>query len=153
MAGQESCSHLLIDCWTRYISFRKLPHVCNPQKDVIVSASNKVAPDVYSYILSFKWRMPPFRVERMHQLLKSRNLFTVKDMIAIQNDTKSLFWGSLKPIILKAIPEDVLSRQGLNILKSWNGDFSRNSKGATIFGYWIKQISAIWPKELAYAQN
>lgn len=141
------------DRWTGYIPFKKLPHVYNPQKGVIVSANNKVAPDVYPYILSFKWKVPPFRAERVHQLLKDRNSFTVKDMMTIQNDTKSLFWESLKPIMLKAMPEDVLSRQGLNILKKWNGDFSRNSKGATIFAYWVKQISVIWPKELAYGEN
>lgn len=126
-----------------YIPFEELPSIVNPASHVLVSANNKIVADDYPYLLTRFWEVPPYRAERIMQLLeqKSKNhLLTAEDMKAIQLDTISLAWQSLKPLLLKSDIKGEINIQALDQLKRWNGDMNVSGIGGTIFSYWLNEL-------------
>lgn len=131
--------------WLGFVAFRNLPHVYNPKSGYIISANNKVVPDSYPYQLTYRWRAAPYRAMRLHQLLLAPGKSTVKRFKAMQLDTLSLFWLAVKPSLLHVVPLDQRSQVGLAILKKWDGQMRLHSVGATVFAYWIRDLSALMP--------
>jgi len=74
--------------WTGYLSFDKLPSLYNPPSGIIATANSKITPDGYPYLVATQW-FPPYRVERIYQVLESGKKFTPADMLALQTDVTS----------------------------------------------------------------
>ena len=141
------------DHWDGYIPFDQLPHVYNPKEGFIATANNKVASNAYPYSLTFRWSTPPYRIERIQDLLKNGGTLNTKKFKEFQHDTVSYFWKDLKPELIKTKPLDQSSKEALIILQHWDGNFSLTSRGATIFAYWLQQFHALWPKSLAFGDK
>jgi len=149
--------------WDGYIPFNQLPHVYNPKENLIATANNAVVNKDYPYALTFRWREPPYRIERILDLLKQSNTLTVNDFEKIQNDTDSYLWRDLKPELMQVSPTGLDSRVGLQILQNWNGNTDLNSQGALIFAYWYKELIQMpmdsisfgsdWPEPLFIKQQ
>ncbi len=143
--------------WKGYIPFEKLPHVFNPPEGYIVTANNKVTSDRYPYAINFRWSVPPFRAERINDLLKAdlsqNKLLNIRDFKKIQLDTVSLLWQSLAPELLNTKPLDKNSKIGLEYLKSWNGEGDLDSIGQTIFAYWYSELGKLTPEFLLKLMN
>lgn len=139
--------------WSGFIPFEKLPHVLNPPQGFIASANNRVVPDVYPYQLTFRWKEPPYRIERIEDLLKERTSLSVADMVDIQQDVVSYLWRDLRPVLIKTKPRDALSRQALQLLQAWNGVTDRHSVAATIFAYWYRELTQMPVKQLGFVQQ
>lgn len=139
--------------WSGYIPFNALPHVYNPPEGFIATANNAVAPTSYPYSLTFRWPAPPYRVERIRDLLTHNGILTPDKFMAFQQDTTSYFWQDLQPSLLTTKPLDGASKEALTILSQWDDQFSLNSEGATIFAYWLQQFSSLWPKPLAFGDK
>jgi penicillin amidase len=139
--------------WSGYIPFNSLPHIYNPKKNFIATANNPAIPDIYPYSLAFRWPIPPYRIERIQDLLKNNGIFTVQKFMAFQGDNVSYFWRDLKSELLTIKPLDQLSKKGLIILQNWDGSFSVTSEAATIFAYWLKQFNDLWPQSLAFGDK
>jgi penicillin G amidase len=76
--------------WTGYIPFDKLPSLYNPPSGIIATANSKITPEGYPYLLATQW-FPPYRAERIYELLKSGKKFSPADMLAIQTDITSAY--------------------------------------------------------------
>ncbi|HZU30350.1 MAG TPA: penicillin acylase family protein, partial [Candidatus Angelobacter sp.] len=74
--------------WTGYVPFDQLPSLYNPPSGIIATANSKITPDGYPYQLASQW-YPPYRVERIYELLKSGKKFSPTDMLALQTDITS----------------------------------------------------------------
>lgn len=126
-----------------YIPFEKMPFVLNPKSHFLVSSNNKIVPDDYPYRLNRFWDIPPYRAQRINQLLqekiKKNHLLTLNDMAAIQNDTGSIIWQSLRPVLLGS-SDNKINQQGLQLLSQWDGNMKTDSVGATIFAYWFREL-------------
>ncbi len=126
-----------------YIPFQELPSVTNPASHVLISANNKIVTDDYPYALTRFWEVPPYRAERISQLLEQKSksrLLTTEDMKTMQLDTISLVWQSLKPLLLKSTISGELNLQALDELKRWDGDMNVSGIGGTIFSYWLNEL-------------
>lgn len=139
--------------WNGFIPFDQLPHVYNPKAGFIATANNKVVPDNYPYVINARWRVPPYRVERIRYLLTHSGKITEATCETIQKDVVSYFWDDLKSILLQTKPLDLASKNALVILKNWNGEFGLHNRGATIFAYWLKQFTVLWPHDLAFGDK
>lgn len=126
--------------WSGFVPFRMMPHIYNPPAGYIFSANNKPITNAYPYYLNFRWNTPPYRVERIRQLLKKMHPMTLAKSEAMQLDVKSLLWESLKPYFLSVRPTNHENEEALLYLKQWNGEMSTTSIAASIFQVWVVQI-------------
>lgn len=139
--------------WNGYIPFNQLPHSYNPPEGFIATANNKVTPNSYPYSLTFRWSVPPYRIERIRDLIQNNGILNSQKFMNFQHDTLSYFWVNLKSTLLTTKAFDQPSKEALLILQQWNGDFSLTSEGATIFAYWVKQFNNLWPQPLAFGDK
>ena len=135
--------------WAGFVPFEGLPHVYNPPEGLIVTANNKAVPDGYPYQLTNPagWA-PPYRAERILELLKGKTGLTARDMAAVQADTLSLLWQSLKPALLATRPQDERDKAALDVLRTWDGRQDMNSVGSSIFAAWYSRLAGMASDEL-----
>jgi len=125
--------------WTGWIPFEQLPHAYNPKDGYIVTANNKVTPDNYPYFLTNDWA-PPYRAERITQLLTAKTGLTPADYEQIQANQKSAQAQELLPFLLTVQPETPEQTQALEMLKAWDGVVSADSGAAAIYEAWYAQL-------------
>jgi penicillin G amidase len=121
--------------WTSYLEFDDLPQSFNPKEEYIVTANNKPQKDYKHYISNLY--EPPYRAERIEQILKLRNNFTANEFKLIQNDVNSLQAKEFCSYIFEAF-KDSLSlnpeeKDFLNLLKKWDYEMKLYSPAATVF--------------------
>ena len=134
--------------WNGYIPFDQLPQVYNPPSGYILTANNKVVTDSYPYPLTPHWLGQPYRAQRIKDMLLQSMPLTIESSKAMQLDVTSQIWLDIKKQLLAVTPSDSLSKQALAILNAWDGRMTVDSTAATIFNYWYKQISTMFPTEL-----
>lgn len=139
--------------WQGYIPFAQLPHMYNPKEGYIATANNKVVNDDYAYSLNARWPVPPFRIERIIQLLNQTIPLDLSSMITIQGDSQSQFWVQLKPYLLKVKPMDAECKKAFILLSAWSGEMKVDSKEATIFAYWLNSLNSLTPSRIRYADK
>ncbi len=118
--------------WKGYIPFEELPSVFNPATHLIVTANNKVVPDSYPYFIGYDWA-PPWRAQRIEELLKAKDKLTEEDMREIQADTYDLPAETLMPYLLALKPQGWLQERAMTVMNTWNLNDDAKSSGAAIF--------------------
>ncbi len=121
--------------WVGWIPFEKLPHAFNPERGWIVTANNKIEAGKGVY-LSELWE-PPYRAERIVQMLQGDSLLSGERVKAIQFDTKNLLAREVLPILLSELPPALLdslyNSRVATLLNHWNFEMNRESVAASIF--------------------
>ena len=74
--------------WIGYVPLAELPHAFDPPSGVVVQANQRVVDLDYKHHLTHNWRVP-YRARRIHELLQTKDKFTIDDFLAIQGDTYS----------------------------------------------------------------
>ena len=136
--------------WSGYIPYSNLPQVLDPTTGVIATANARITPDDYPYFFSNDWA-DPYRVERIHRLLKGRTGLTPADMLRIQTDVHSDFDHFVAQRLAYALDHasaDALRHdarrlhQAADLLRDWNGEVSADSAAAAIAD---AARAEIWP--------
>lgn len=121
--------------WISYISFDELPQSFNPKEEYIVTANNKPSKEFKQYISNLY--EPPYRAERIEQILKQRNNFNANEFKLIQNDVFSLQAKEFCYYIFEAYKDSVKindeEKDFLNLLKNWDYEMKLYSPAATVF--------------------
>src|SRR5262245_13169516 len=121
--------------WSGYIPFDKLPSLYNPPSGFIVTANAKLTPDGYPYQLATQW-FPPYRTERIYELLKSGKKFAPADMLAIQTDVTSAYDRFFAEKFVYAIDHGSnasnRTRQAAEIMRGWDGRMDAELAAPTI---------------------
>jgi len=107
---------------------------------LVVTANNKVVPDVYPYFITYGWSAP-YRAQRITELLSAANpgSLTVDDMRDIQADVYSISAEKLMPYLVALEPEGWLQERVMrDLLKPWDYYLSADSAAASVFEvfYW-----------------
>lgn len=127
--------------WEGYVAFEENPASYNPPEGFIVSANNKIAGQ-YPYYLSSHWE-PPWRAERITELLSREGSRTLEDHQRIQLDVFSPQARALVPVILKAHegiePTDPDVRTALNYFRNWDLQMREESVAGTLFEAFLVQ--------------
>ncbi|MEO6695521.1 MAG: penicillin acylase family protein [Ignavibacteria bacterium] len=121
--------------WTGFILFNDLPTSFNPKEDFIVTANNKPSKN-YKYYISNLYE-PPYRAERIEDLIRSNNIITDDEIKLIQRDVYSIQANEFCQHLFGAFG-DTLNltndiKQYIDILKQWDYEFKTNSVAATLF--------------------
>lgn len=125
--------------WQEWIPFEQLPHAYNPPEGYLVTANNKATPDDYPFFLTHDWT-PPYRAERITELLTAKTGLIPEDYERIQADQRSAQAQELLPFLLTVQPETPEQTQALELLKAWDGVISADSAAAAIYEAWYAQL-------------
>ncbi len=136
--------------WDGFIPFKDLPHSYNPASGEIVTANNKIVPDDYPYYLTSEW-VPPYRANRIKQLLDATPKHTRQSFERIQADTVSLQVREILPLLLKTKTADPEAQQVLRQLGRWDANMSAAGAKPLIVSAWLRELGRlIYADELGY---
>jgi penicillin amidase len=113
--------------WKGKISPDKYPRLFNPEEGIVVSANEDV--NHLGEMPVQNLPMAGCRADRIKQLLKNGDKFTLEDMKKIQFDIYSLQAEAFMEIIRPLLPDT----ENGKILKNWNLQYEPSSLGATLF--------------------
>ena len=85
--------------WNGFLDPLLHPSSKNPEKGYIGTANNRTIPIDFPYILSSSWYYPD-RAERIDQMIKGIDKYTVDDAKAMQLDVYSPFVQTIKSVLL-----------------------------------------------------
>ncbi|NTU82418.1 MAG: penicillin acylase family protein, partial [Chloroflexales bacterium] len=134
--------------WRGYVPFAELPHDFNPERGYIVSANNQAVPASYPYLISTNWA-PPYRAQRIVELVEAQSDHTVDSVAALQADVVSLQARSLLPYMTAISPAGEQAQAALELLRGWDGTMAGDSAAAAVYAaYYHALPEAIFGDEL-----
>ncbi|MGE5410644.1 MAG: penicillin acylase family protein, partial [Clostridiales bacterium] len=120
--------------WKGFVPFEQMPSLYNPENNFIASANNKIVKD-FNYHLSNLWE-PPSRIQRITELLTSKDKHSLNDFKHYQMDFVSPYAKELTDYIIGAFQNvkvnDANLRMTLELLKNWNYELNEFSQVPTI---------------------
>jgi penicillin G amidase len=117
--------------WTGFIPYGDLPQAYNPADNVLASANNRIVSYSYKYFLSNEWA-PPYRAQRIIELLKAKPLLSAQDLRNIQADVYSIPDREFAPYLVALAPADDNERQAIDLIKAWDYRTSTDSVAASL---------------------
>jgi penicillin amidase len=121
--------------WKGYIPFDKLPSVFDPPAGILATANSRISPDKYPYSISSEWD-PPWRTNRIYQVLESGRKFSAADMLSLQTDVYSAFDRFCAERFVYALDHvknlSPRVQQARDLMRDWDGRLTADSAAATI---------------------
>ncbi|MGB2869078.1 MAG: penicillin acylase family protein [Bacteroidota bacterium] len=122
--------------WQGFVPFRDMPKQFNPPSGFLVTANNKIVDDSYPYHISNLWE-PPWRAERIVELLQGPEKFTLEDFQRLQMDLFSPHARQVVPVILHAFEgrevRDKEIETALSYFRNWNFEMRPDDISTTLF--------------------
>lgn len=125
--------------WNGFIPMDELPRRYNPPSGLIVNANNRIVRDDYPYPIARHWG-PPYRAERITELLEARKVHRVADSEVLQGDIVSTAARRLLPLMMAVKPTGPRQREALKLLSAWKYQMARNRPEPLIYATWLRHI-------------
>jgi penicillin amidase len=125
--------------WDANVAFDDLPASFNPPNGIIVSANNKLEEREYPF-LARDW-IPPYRAERIKELLGQARSFSIDDIAGFQFDTVSLAARQLVPFLSGVSLSNPLARQLSAQLQRWDDRMAIGGIEPLIFSAWLRELT------------
>lgn len=126
--------------WKGWVPFEEMPYSYNPPEHFIATANNKPISDDYPHFLGNEWT-PPYRAQRIVDLLNKKEKFSLGELADMQGDTVSLQSRELLPVLLKLVTaKDDNQQRALQLLQDWDGDTNTESIATTIYEVWWSHL-------------
>jgi len=130
--------------WTGFVPWEALPEVVNPPTGFIATANAKPVDDSYPYFLNVAWA-PPYRTQRIQEVLQKAQGWTVQQMEQLQTDHANLQARTLLPVLLPAAEQGLkgasqLEQDALQALHNWDQVDSTEAVGTTLFRLWYRNL-------------
>jgi penicillin amidase len=135
--------------WKGYLNFEDLPRVDDPNVGAIGTANARMVDPDYPYHLTFDWD-PPFRQQRVKELIFDRDKHDMATMRNAQADV-------LSPAILKLQPMMIAAAQAggsvdhamLDQLTTWDARMQADRPEPLVFMAWMREaVRAIYQDDL-----
>ena len=137
--------------WDGYVPFEQLPQSLNPASGAVVTANHRIIPPGYAHFISSDWQ-PPYRADRIQQLLDATPKHTAQSFARIQADVVSLAMRELLPQLLATRPRSEAARKALALLAQWDGAMApERSEPLIAWAWWRELTRAIYADELGEA--
>jgi len=127
--------------WAGFLPIKQLPNVLNPEKGFWNTSNNYLIPAGWPYkdALHYSWA-DPYRASRVAEVLGSGRLFTVAEMVRLQNDDLSIPARSLVPLLQNLNFADQATAKARDRLIDWNYVLDKDSVPAGIYEMWQRRI-------------
>ena len=137
--------------WVGFIPFAELPHAYNPPSGQVVTANHRITPPGYAHLVSTDWQ-PPYRAQRIEELLRALPQHSIGSFARIQGDIVSLPLRELLPRLLQTRPASEAARRALQVLAGWNGVISAERPEPLLAAAWWRELArAVYADELGEA--
>jgi penicillin G amidase len=129
--------------WNGFLPIKALPHVENPEKGFFNTSNNYLIPPGWPYedALHYTWA-DPYRADSVEQFLRSGRMFTVADMMQLENSVFSIPARELVPLLRDITSPNEASEQARQHLVRWDFNLDKDSVEAGIYEMWQRQIQA-----------
>ncbi|WP_435415412.1 penicillin acylase family protein [Polaribacter aestuariivivens] len=138
-----------------FLPFSENPQAINPSTNYVYSANNQ--PDSVRGKLYSGYYQPQDRAKRITELLQVKNDFTKNDVADMLYDVKSSTASKIANDFMKNINQSKLSaseKKAISILGNWDGNYLKNSVGATIYNRFLYEfLVATYKDELGNSFN
>ncbi len=126
--------------WSGFVPGRQLPRSYNPASGYINTSNDNILPRGYTIPISYEWATR-YRVDRVREVLRSSQRFTIEDFAKLQHDDKSLLAAALLPFLRSASDRTAsASRTDVALLTAWNERMSREQSAPTLFAAWAPAL-------------
>lgn len=126
--------------WTEYVPTKNLPADENPSKGWIATANQRVQEANDPHPLTADWS-PPYRYQRIEELLEKKTKHDLQSMMEIQADVLSKGSTPLIPFLQSVKSKHPLSSSALQALSKFDGNMKVDSSAALIFNAWADQLA------------
>ncbi|HCY76142.1 MAG TPA: penicillin acylase family protein [Ignavibacteriales bacterium] len=128
--------------WKGFVPTEEIPSILNPAEDFIASANNKALKN-FKYHISNLWE-PSSRIDRIRELLTSKQKLSVSDFKKYQMDQVSPYAKTITQYILKAFEGIKVKDKNLNtslgLLNKWNFELDKYSQTPAIYSVFLKYL-------------
>lgn len=129
--------------WIGLVPADELPRRFDPPEGYLVTANHKITEPGYPYRLSLEWGAEPYRAERIAELIEARALHDLASMRALQQDTVTLLFRDLRPVLAALRPGTPAGRRWRERLLAWDGDAGAGSTESSVFHAWYIALSTL----------
>ena len=134
--------------WAGWVPFDELPQAYNPASGRLWTANEKITPPGYAHLISSEWA-PPFRANRIAELLLATPKHSVASFARIQADVVSLPMRAALPRLLETKPRSEEARKALESLRGWDGTMAADRPEPVIAWAWWRELTrALYSDEL-----
>ena len=127
--------------WSGFRKTAELPQEFNPARHWIATANNNILPAGYKDPVSYEWS-PPFRVERVRDMLGAKSRFDVGDFERMQQDVYSIPGRRLQAVVRKVRPEASGNAQrALDEFLAWDCRVTAESRPALLLNVWLTHLA------------
>jgi penicillin amidase len=126
--------------WAGFLPFEQLPRVFNPAGGMVANANQKILPPGYRHFITSEWQ-PPYRANRITELLAATPKHTRESFARIQMDVVSPAVRELLPRLLAAPVKTDRARDALKRLAAWDGTMAAERAEPLIVIAWWREIS------------
>jgi penicillin G amidase len=128
--------------WQGFLPYERMPAVADPASGRIVTANNKITPPGYKPFVSVDW-FPPYRSDRIEELLAARPKHSMASFARMQADTVSRLARELLPVAAAARPATEEGRKAQALLAGWKGDMRTDSAAPLVFSAWYRELTRL----------
>ncbi len=137
--------------WDGYVPFDALPRSYNPPEGLLYSANHRITPPGYPQFISAEWQ-PPYRAERIRELLEAIPQHAVPSFARIQGDVVSLAVREALPLLAATRPRSEEARRALALLAKWDASMAPGRAEPLIAWAWWRELTrALYADELGEA--
>jgi penicillin amidase len=127
--------------WERFLDFDELPRVLDPAEGFVVTANHRVIGPEYPWMLASN-PAPPYRAERIRELLASTTRITPDDVRRMQLDSLDHFARWARVLAAEAAAgagrADVAAA-----LRAWDGTMGTDQAEPVIFWLWYRALQRL----------
>jgi penicillin amidase len=126
--------------WDGWLPATATPREVDPSRGWIATANQRIHGTDYPHYLTNEWA-PPYRHQRIEQLLAGQPRHDVASMRRIQSDVVSLATQRLLPFLQKAHSDHPLAAAAQRELAGFDGTMAADKAAPLIFWAWARQLA------------
>ena len=128
--------------WKGFVPQNNIPTLFNPAQNFIATANNKTLKN-FNYYISNLWE-PSSRIERITQLLNSKEKLSVNDYKKFQMDFVSPYAKGITKYIIAAFKDVKITDKNLaaslQMFKDWNYEMNEFSQVPSVYATFLKYL-------------
>lgn len=125
--------------WNGFLKVNELPQKFNPKEGWIATANHNILPEGYDKQIGYEFA-PPFRYQRVRELLTAKPKWQLNDFRTMQYDVKSLLGLRLAKLLKDVDLQSKELEPFKKMLVEWDGMLTADSKAGPLFELWLREL-------------
>ncbi len=125
--------------WNGYLKVAQYPQSFNPKSGWQATANHNIIPEGYKRQIGYEFA-PPYRFQRIREVLESKEKWTLDDFRALQHDQHSLAGLALVQLLKKLDLGKTQLALFQKRLDEWDGKLTADSDAGTLYALWLNEV-------------